>query len=154
MKCPWCSSNDDKVVDSRSAEDGALIRRRRECLECARRFTTFERVEEVPLVVVKRNGTRQPFDRAKLLRGLRAATKNGLLHELQIEAIATEVEEHVRLESGPEVSSEAIGSAVLTAFKTLDAVAYVRFASVYQSFTDPRQLAEAVAQVASPPVLD
>ena len=150
VRCPWCAGNDDKVVDSRAAEDGAVIRRRRECLACNRRFTTFERIEDVPLTVVKRNGTRQPFDRGKLLRGLQAATKNSSLHELQIEALVAEIEEQVRLDAGPEVTSEAIGKAVLDALRIHDGVAYVRFASVHQSFTDAHQLAEAAAEVAGP----
>ena len=119
-------------------------------MACSRRYTTFERIEEVPLVVVKRNGNRQPFERAKLLRGLRAATKNGSLHELQIEALVGEIEEQVRLDAGPEVSSEAIGRAVLGLLRIHDGVAYVRFASVHQSFTDAHQLAEAAAEVAGP----
>lgn len=103
--------------------------------------------------MVKRSGVRQPFDRAKLLRGLRAATKNGPLHDLQVEAVAVDIEEQVRLDGGPEVSSEAIGRAVLSALKQHDGVAYVRFASVYQSFTDAQQLAEAVAEVHSAAVV-
>lgn len=150
MRCPWCSGNDDKVVDSRAAEDASVIRRRRECLSCSRRYTTFERVEDVALVVVKRNGTRQAFDRGKLLRGLRAATKNGSLHDVHVDALAAEIEEQVRFESGPEVSSEAIGRAVLALLRQHDGVAYVRFASVHQSFTDAQQLAEAAAEVAGP----
>lgn len=150
VRCPWCASSDDKVVDSRAAEDGSSIRRRRECLSCTRRFTTFERIEDVPLVVVKRNGLRQPFDRAKLLRGLQAATKNGSLHDLQIEALVAEIEEQVRLDAGPEVTSEAIGRTVLAVLRVHDGVAYVRFASVHQSFTDANQLAEAAAEVAGP----
>lgn len=127
-----------------------MIRRRRECLECSRRFTTFERIEEVPLTVIKRSGLRQPFDRAKLLRGLRAATKNGPLHELQVDALAVDIEEQVRLDAGQEVASEVIGQAVLDALRVHDGVAYVRFASVYQSFTDAIQLAQAAAEVAGP----
>lgn len=150
VRCPWCSGNDDKVVDSRAAEDGAVIRRRRECLACTRRYTTFERIEDVPLTVVKRDGTRQPFDRGKLLRGLQAATKNGSLHDLQTSALAAEIEEQVRLDAGPEVTSEAIGKAVLGVLRIHDGVAYVRFASVHQSFTDAHQLAEAAAEVAGP----
>ena len=151
VRCPWCAGNDDKVVDSRAGEDGAVIRRRRECLACTRRYTTFERIEDVPMTVVKRNGTRQAFDRGKLLRGLQAATKNGSLHDLQIEALVAEIEEQVRLDAGPEVTTEAIGKAVLGVLRIHDGVAYVRFASVHQSFTDAHQLAEAAAEVAGPP---
>jgi transcriptional repressor NrdR len=127
---------DDKVVDSRVADDGAAIRRRRECLACGRRFTTFERVEEVPLVVVKRSGDREPFDRQKVVAGLRAACKNRPVGDEQLEAIGSEVEEGLRLE-GPEVSSQQIGLTVLDRLRHVDEVAYVRFASVYKGFDDP-----------------
>ena len=136
MRCPICSSVDDKVVDSRLADDGGAIRRRRECLECGRRFTTFERVEEAPLVVVKRSGHREPFDRAKVVAGLRAACKNRPIGDEQLEALGTEVEEALRLE-GTELTSQQIGLTVLDRLRHLDEVAYVRFASVYKGFDDP-----------------
>jgi len=135
VRCPGCGSIDDKVVDSRQAEDGAAIRRRRECLECGRRFTTYERVDDVPLVVTKRSGHREPWDRAKLVAGLRAAAKNRPLVEAQIELVASQVEEEVRLGGWP-VPTEAIGMAVLERLRALDEVAYLRFASVYKGFDD------------------
>ncbi|MDQ6617111.1 MAG: transcriptional regulator NrdR [Actinomycetota bacterium] len=135
MRCPSCSSLDDKVVDSRLADDGGAIRRRRECLGCGRRFTTYERLEELSLIVVKRSGQRQPFDRAKLVAGVQAAAKNRPLTLAAMETLATEVEEQLRLD-GPEVSSQHVGRAVLDRLRTLDAVAYVRFASVYKGFAD------------------
>ncbi|HVV35875.1 MAG TPA: transcriptional regulator NrdR [Acidimicrobiales bacterium] len=135
MRCPHCSADDDKVIDSRGAEDGSAIRRRRECLACGRRFTTFERVEEVPLVVVKRSGAIVPFDRARIVAGIRAAAKNRPISEDQMEALAFEVEEQSRLVSG-EVDTESIGLAVLEGLRRLDQVAYVRFASVYKGFDD------------------
>ena len=135
MRCPSCASLDDKVVDSRLADDGAAIRRRRECLSCSRRFTTFERVEEVALVVVKRSGHRAPFDRAKIVGGLRAAAKNRPVSDDQLEALAAEVEEALRLE-GPELTSQQVGLAVLERLRALDDVAYLRFASVYKGFED------------------
>jgi transcriptional repressor NrdR len=128
-----CSSIDDKVVDSRLAEDGAAIRRRRECLGCGRRFTTFERAEEVGLTVVKRSGERQPFDRAKVVGGLRAACKGRPVSAAQLESLAAEVEERLRL-TGAEVTSAQVGLVVLERLRALDEVAYVRFASVYKSF--------------------
>jgi transcriptional repressor NrdR len=140
VRCPWCSSVDDKVVDSRAAEDGSAIRRRRECLACQRRFTSFERIEEVALVVVKRNGAREPFDRFKVLAGLRSATKNLGLDVAQLDNLAAEVEEELRV-GGPEVSSQHIGVVVLEHLKPLDGVAYLRFASVYKNFTDPADFA-------------
>lgn len=123
------------MVDSRIADDGAAIRRRRECLQCGRRFTTFERVEEAPIVVVKRSGHREPFERAKIVAGLRSATKNRPVTAEQLEAVAAEVEESVRLE-GPELSSQRIGLAVLERLRALDDVSYLRFASVYKGFED------------------
>lgn len=135
MRCPSCGSIDDKVVDSRTAEDGIAIRRRRECLNCSRRFTTFERVEEMPLVVLKRSGHRSPFERTKIVDGLRAATKNRPVTADQLEALAAAVEESLRLE-GPELTSQQIGVAVLERLRALDHVAYLRFASVYKGFED------------------
>jgi len=134
VRCPACSALDDKVVDSRLADDGAAIRRRRECVSCGRRFTTYERLEELPLTVVKRSGQRQPFDRGKVVSGLRAAAKNRPLSDDQLEAIAAEVEEAMRLE-GPDVSSQQVGLAVLDRLRASDEVAYVRFASVYKDFS-------------------
>jgi len=136
MRCPACSSVDDKVVDSRLADDGVAIRRRRECLECGRRFTTFERVEDVGLVVLKRSGLRQPFRREKIMAGVRAAAKNRPVGPEQVEALAADVEEALRLE-GSEVTSARVGTAVLERLRAVDEVAYVRFASVYKGFDDP-----------------
>jgi len=135
MRCPTCAGRDDKVVDSRLADDGAAIRRRRACLACGRRFTTFERIEETPLMVVKRSGQREPFDRGKLVAGLRAATKSRAGVGERVEALAAELEDALRLE-GPEVTSQAIGLAVLERLRVIDEVAYLRFASVYKGFTD------------------
>ena len=135
MRCPSCASLDDKVVDSRTADDGAAIRRRRACLACGRRFTTFERIEEVPLVVVKRSGHREPFERSKLVAGLRAATKNRAGAAERVAELAAELEESLRLE-GPEVTSQAVGLAVLERLRVVDEVAYLRFASVYMGFED------------------
>ena len=133
MRCPACTSVDDKVVDSRLADDGAAIRRRRECLACGRRFTTYERLDEVPLVVLKRSGAREPFDRAKVVAGMRSAAKNRPVSVDQLDALAVEVEEAVRME-GAQVTSAAIGQEVLTRLRRLDEVAYLRFASVYKGF--------------------
>lgn len=133
MRCPWCSALDDKVVDSRLADDGAAIRRRRECLGCGRRFTTFERLDEVPFVVVKRSGAREPFARHKIVAGMRAAAKNRPVSVEQLETVAGEIEEALRLDGG-EVTTERIGQRVLTRLRELDEVAYLRFASVYKGF--------------------
>lgn len=136
MRCPWCSNLDDKVVDSRLADDGAAIRRRRECLECGRRFTTFERLEEAPVVVIKRSGVREPFARSKIVAGLAAAAKNRPIPADRLEEVAAEIEESLRVE-GPELHSSRIGLAVLSRLRELDEVTYLRFASVYKGFEHP-----------------
>lgn len=135
MRCPFCASTEDKVIDSRTADEGGAIRRRRECLGCGQRFTTFERVEEQPFVVVKRSGDRVPFDRARVQAGIAAAAKGRPVSSEQLAALATEIEEEVRLE-GIEVSTERIGRAVLDRLRILDEVTYLRFASVYKGFDD------------------
>src|SRR5947209_4911192 len=135
MRCPACTSLDDKVVDSRLADDGAAIRRRRECLACGRRFTTFERLEEAPLIVVKRSGDREPFRRSKVVAGVLAAAKNRPVSAEAVEALGADLEEAIRARGG-EATSEEIGRAVLERLRDLDDVAYLRFASVYKGFTD------------------
>ncbi len=135
MRCPWCSVDDDRVVDSRLADEGTAIRRRRECLSCGRRFTTFERVDELPLWVVKRSGDREPFDRTKIVAGVRAATKNRPVTEDEMTDLAQRVEDALR-ERTNEPTSQQVGLAVLEQLKALDDVAYVRFASVYKGFED------------------
>ena len=136
MRCPACGGLDDKVVDSRLADEGVAIRRRRECLGCGRRFTTFERVEEVGLTVVKRSGLREPFRRAKSVAGAAAAAKNRPVSPERLESLAADVEESLRLE-GSEVTSARVGAIVLDRLRAVDEVAYVRFASVYKGFDDP-----------------
>ena len=137
MRCPACSHLDDKVVDSRQADDGVTIRRRRECLACGHRFTTFERLEEVPLVVVKRSGDRVPFDRAKIVERHRLGHQGPAGHRrADRRGWPPTSRTQLRL-AGPEVTSEQIGLAVLDRLRDLDQVAYVRFASVYKGFDDP-----------------
>ncbi len=155
MRCPTCTGIDDKVVDSRLADDGVAIRRRRECLGCGRRFTTFERIEEVGLVVVKRSGVREPFRRSKIVAGVRAAAKNRPVSPEQLEGLAGEVEESLRLE-GSEASSARVGAIVLERLRALDEVAYVRFASVYKAFAGPGDFERevlALSQAEPPPPL-
>jgi transcriptional repressor NrdR len=134
VRCPYCHEVDDKVVDSRPAEDGVAIRRRRECLRCGRRFTTYERLEELGLTVVKRSGATEPFDRAKLEAGIARAVHPSTAADAA-ESIALEIDEQLRAESA-EVTSERIGLAVLDRLRVLDPVAYLRFASVYKGFED------------------
>jgi transcriptional repressor NrdR len=133
VHCPFCEENDTKVVDSRLAEEGSAVRRRRRCPACHARFTTYERVEEVPLTVVKRSGGREPFDRTKVIAGIRYAAKGRPVDVVRIESVAEEVEDRMRL-AGPEVTSAQVGLAVLDELRQLDEVAYVRFASVYKNF--------------------
>lgn len=133
MLCPSCRADETKVVDSRLAAEGSAIRRRRECLGCGHRFTTFERVEEQPLVVVKSDGTREPFDRDKIVFGVAAASKGRGVELDRIEHLAAAVEDEVRLD-GSEVTSSRVGLAVLDRLRALDEVAYLRFASVYKNF--------------------
>ncbi|MEJ7584319.1 MAG: transcriptional regulator NrdR [Acidimicrobiales bacterium] len=140
MRCPVCASLDDKVVDSRASDDDSAIRRRRQCLGCGRRFTTFERVEEAPLVVVKRSRQREPFDRDKIVSGLLAAAKNRPVTEHDLDVLAAAVEDDLRL-SGGDVTSERVGRAVLERLRDVDMVAYLRFASVYKEFDDPADFA-------------
>jgi transcriptional repressor NrdR len=135
MRCPWCAADDDRVVDSRSADGGAAIRRRRECVACGRRYTSFERVEDVGLVVVKRDGSKDPFDRAKLESGILKAIKNRPVSPEQVERVVSRVEERLR-RKGPEVTSQAVGVEVLASLAKLDQVAYMRFASVYKDFQE------------------
>ena len=136
MKCPYCSHPESKVVDSRPSEEGSSIRRRRECLDCHRRFTTYETMESLPLVVIKRDGSRQSFDRAKLLNGMiRACEKRPVAFDT-LNAIATDIELALQNEMEREISSSAIGELVMARLKDVDEVAYVRFASVYRQFKD------------------
>jgi transcriptional repressor NrdR len=135
MRCPWCDHTADRVVDSRSADHGAAIRRRRECVACGRRYTTFERVEELGLMVVKRDGVKEPYARGKVLGGLHKALANRPVSEAQVEALADRVTERLR-RRGPEVTSQEVGVEVLAGLKKLDQVAYMRFASVYKDFQE------------------
>lgn len=138
MHCPVCRHDDTKVIDSRSAEAGVAIRRRRSCPECSYRFTTYERLESAPLMVLKRSGERVPFDRAKVAHGVRSASKGRPVSEDQVEALAEQVEDDMRLAvtAGQEITTSTIGHCVLEHLKSLDEVAYLRFASVYKNFDD------------------
>ena len=147
MRCPQCAEVDDKVIDSRASEDAGAIRRRRECLACGHRFTTFERVEEQPLVVVKRSGDRHPFDRARIVQGVALAAKGRQVDEGSIDALAVAVEDEMRLDGG-EVTTEQVGRAVLERLRDLDAVAALRFASVYKGFDDVADFEDEIAELA------
>ncbi|MBI3648547.1 MAG: transcriptional repressor NrdR [Actinobacteria bacterium] len=133
MRCPWCKAEDDRVVDSRPAEGGAAIRRRRECHSCRRRYTTFERIEGVGLMVVKRDGSKDPFEREKVAAGILKAAKNRPVTRDQVDRIVDRVEDRLR-RKGPVVTSQEVGLEVLASLAKLDQVAYMRFASVYKDF--------------------
>ena len=136
MKCPFCGDQDSKVVDSRHSEDGLSIRRRRECLKCERRFTTYEIVENLPIIVVKRNGSRQSFDRNKILNAMVRAFDKRKVEIADLERIATEIEQTLQNTLEREVSTDKIGEMVMERIKSIDEVAYIRFASVYRRFQD------------------
>ena len=136
MKCPFCGYTDSKVIDSRPAEDGTTIRRRRECLECQKRFTTYEIIERMPLVVIKRDGSRESFDKVKIINGVIRACEKRPVTMTQIEDLAADIELELRGRLESEVKSELVGEMVMARLKDLDEVAYVRFASVYRSFKD------------------
>jgi transcriptional repressor NrdR len=136
MRCPYCGHVEDKVVDSREAQDGLATRRRRECLGCGRRFTTYERIEEVLPPVVKKDGRREPFDRRKIVEGVQIACQKRPVSAEQIEALVSSVERSVMESGDREIRTTAVGEAVMERLKALDEVAYVRFASVYRAFRD------------------
>ena len=146
MRCPFCDADDDKVVDSRPADEGAAVRRRRECLGCGRRFTTYERIDELPLMVVKRSGTREPFDLEKVRAGIERAVAGSPIDAAAVDALAAEVEDAARAR-GHEVTSEWVGRTVLERLRQLDPVSAVRFASVYKGFDDLRDFEREVVEL-------
>lgn len=136
MKCPYCGHIDDKVIDSRSAADGSSVRRRRECLKCERRFTTYEYIEEPTLMVVKKDGRREPFDRKKILSGVAKACEKRPISTEKIEQLVVSIEQNLQKKFDKEVDANIIGELVMEKLSRLDEVAYVRFASVYRQFKD------------------
>jgi transcriptional repressor NrdR len=136
MRCPFCKQDNDKVIDSRSSNEGAVVRRRRECVACSRRYTTYERVEEAPFRVIKKDGSRAPFDRAKIMHGMERACEKRPVSMSEIEGMTDRVEARVKEMFDTEVSSKVVGSLVMEELKRKDPVAYVRFASVYREFKD------------------
>jgi len=136
MKCPYCGHLGDKVVDSRESKEGEVIRRRRECLECSRRFTSYERIDEIPYMVVKKDGSRERFERQKLIAGLLKACEKRPVSVAQVEGVADKIEATLQERPEKEIATAEIGQAVMEELKRLDKVAYVRFASVYRHFRD------------------
>ena len=149
MKCPFCGYSESKVIDSRPAEEGATIRRRRECLACQKRFTTYEIIERLPLVVIKRDGSRQTFDRVKLINGMVRACEKRPVSLPQLESIADDIEQELQSSLEREISTVAIGEMVMSRLKEVDEVAYVRFASVYRSFKDINTFMDELAKLLS-----
>ena len=136
MKCPYCGHPESKVIDSRPADENASIRRRREWLSCAKRFTTYETVESLPMVVIKKDGSRQTFDRSKVLRGIQRSCEKRPVPVADMERMATEIEQELQNNLEREISTELVGEMVMDKLKKADEVAYVRFASVYRQFKD------------------
>ena len=136
MRCPYCGYKESKVVDSRPADEGSSIRRRRECLQCEKRFTTYETVESLPMVVIKKDGSRQSFDRSKVLRGIQRSCEKRPVPVAELEEIAGEIEQDLQNSMEREISTETIGEKVMDRLRSVDQVAYVRFASVYRQFKD------------------
>ncbi|HEP6118769.1 transcriptional regulator NrdR [Streptococcus pyogenes] len=147
MRCPKCNYHKSSVVDSRQAEDGNTIRRRRECEQCHTRFTTFERVEELPLLVIKKDGTREQFSRDKILNGVVQSAQKRPVSSTDIENVISRIEQKVRTTYENEVSSTAIGNLVMDELAKLDEITYVRFASVYKSFKDVDEIEELLQQI-------
>ncbi len=142
MKCPYCEHSESKVIDSRESRNGFRIRRRRECLSCTKRFTTYEKIEEIPYMVVKKDGSRQPFDSQKLLRGLLKACEKRPVPVSKLEEIVEEIETKLQESPDKEIKTSEIGQLVVKKLKRLDKVAYVRFASVYRDFKDVLEFKE------------
>jgi transcriptional repressor NrdR len=150
MKCPFCGHLQDKVVDSRESKEGDAIRRRRQCLECHRRFTSYERIDEIPYMVVKKDGRRERFERQKVLAGLLKACEKRPVSMIQLEAIADKAEVMVQDSSEREVSTTTLGEMIMHELKSLDKVAYVRFASVYLDFKDVQEFMSELKELRIP----
>lgn len=142
MRCPFCREDNDKVIDSRASQDGFAIRRRRECLNCKRRYTTYEKIEEAQVKIIKKNGIREPFDRDKIKRGLEKACWKRPIGEEQIESAVSAIENEVYSSAESEIDSRVVGDIVMKHLRRLDQVAFVRFASVYREFQDVRDFVE------------
>ena len=150
MRCPYCGHHDLKVVDSRDSEVGEAIRRRRECLNCGQRFTTYERIEAVPFYVIKKDGRREDFDPQKLVMGLRKATEKRDISQEKLRGIVDEIEADLRRSGRVEIPSQEIGEMVMDKLRELDEVAYIRFASVYREFKDLQQVRQEIERVLTP----
>lgn len=149
MRCPYCGDMEDHVVDSRPTYDGKAIRRRRECIRCEKRYTTFERIEDRPLMVIKKDNRREAFDREKILKGMRTACSKRPVGMQTLEDAVDDIEREIYNRMDPEISAQELGRLVMEKLSSVDSVAFVRFASVYKEFREPSQFEEAVAMVGS-----
>lgn len=149
MKCPYCTNEESKVVDSRSTDDDNAIRRRRECLKCNKRYTTYEKIEDIPILVIKKDLTREYFDKSKVVNGLMKACQKRPVSRAQIDAIAQDIEKYLSNEMLTEVKSEYIGELIMEKLKAIDEVSYVRFASVYRQFKDINTFMEEIKNLMS-----
>lgn len=149
MKCPYCGFEESKVVDSRSTEDNMSIRRRRECLSCAKRYTTYEKIEDLPILVIKKDQRRDYFDKSKIINGLIKACEKRPVSRAQIESIAEDVEKRISNQMLTEVKSQYIGEVIMENLKNIDEIAYVRFASVYRQFKDVNTFIEEIKKLMS-----
>lgn len=149
MKCPYCGYKEDKVIDSRSSSDDTIIRRRRQCLKCGKRFTTYEKVEHIPLMVIKKDGRREEFDREKILNGIRKACEKRPVSIEKMEEIVNKVETEIEKRNVREIPTRVIGQLVMKSLHKLDQVAYVRFASVYKEFKDIEEFKQALDKLLS-----
>ncbi len=149
MKCPYCHNNSDKVIDSRETQEGVSIRRRRECTSCGKRFTTYEYIEKVPLMVVKKDGRREPFNREKILNGLMRACQKRPISMERLDQLVSEVESSIQKKFDQEVAAEHVGELVIEKLSQIDEIAYVRFASVYRQFKDVNQFMKELRDVLS-----
>ncbi|MHB0968884.1 MAG: transcriptional regulator NrdR [Thermoanaerobaculia bacterium] len=147
MRCPFCGHSEDRVVDSRESKEGDVIRRRRECVACERRFTSYEKIESIPFQVVKRDERREPYDREKLMRGLQVACRKRPIPQGHLERLADEIEAAIQESSDREISSRDLGQIVMRRLRELDQVAYVRFASVYRRFEDVEEFLRELHQL-------
>lgn len=147
MRCPFCGHSEDRVVDSRESKEGDVIRRRRECVACERRFTSYEKIESIPFQVVKRDERREPYDREKLMRGLQVACRKRPIPQGNLERLADEIEAAIQESADREISSRDLGQIVMRRLRDLDQVAYVRFASVYRRFEDVEEFLRELHQL-------
>ncbi len=148
MRCPFCKKDNDKVIDTRPSEDGSTIRRRRECIDCGKRFTTHERLEEMPIRVVKKNGRREPFDRDKIMNGIVRAVEKRSISLEEVEKLVASIERSVLDQNDREISTRDIGELVMARLRAMDEVAYVRFASVYREYSKLEEFVKEIRSIA------